>query len=150
MNYLLDESDLAQAVRSIAVNLSPTGIALFDLNTLLAYRTTFAGDSVAVHERTVFMWRGESAADAPPGCHASAWIDVFTPKDDDLYKRISTRHDQRHFTRDRVTALLADAGLDCLGVYGMREDGSLEGEADEARHLKVLYAARRAKGGDTQ
>lgn len=149
LNYLPEETDLARSLESIAVNLSPTGIALFDLNTLHAYRTTFARDSVADRDGTVFVWRGESAADAPPGCRTSAQIDIFSRRDGELYERICTRHVQRHFPPERVTALLAAAGLECLGIHGAHEDGRLEAELDETRHLKVLYAARRLKGGDT-
>jgi SAM-dependent methyltransferase len=150
LNYLLEEADLARALDSIAVNLSPTGIALFDLNTLHAYRTSFARDSVAASEETIFVWRGESAADAPSGCRASAQLDIFSRRNGVLYERISTRHVQRHFSRERVTALLARAGLHCLAVHGVREDGGLEPELDETRHPKVLYAARRPKGGEAQ
>lgn len=150
LNYLLDEQELARALSGIAANLGAAGIALFDLNTLLAYRTTFAVDSVAVRDGTVFTWRGDSTADAAPGCEAAASIDVFSHRPDGLYDRISTRHVQRHFPPARVTALLSAAGLTCLGVRGARADGTLDAELDEARHLKALYAARSAKGGDAK
>jgi SAM-dependent methyltransferase len=150
LNYLLGESDLAQALKGIAANLSPAGIALFDLNTLHAYRKTFAGDSVVERDGTVFAWRGESTADARPGCTTAATIDVFTPREAELYERIRTRHVQRHFSPERVRTLLASAGLDCLGVYGARDDGSLEAQLDETRHLKAVYAARLSKGGDAR
>jgi SAM-dependent methyltransferase len=150
LNYLLDESELSRAMRGIATNLSPTGIALFDLNTLHAYRTSFARDSVVERQDKVFVWRGEAAADAAPGCTAAATIDVFSPRDAELYERIRTRHVQRHYPRERVIRLLADAGLECLAVRGARDDGSLEAELDEARHPKAVYAARLSKGGDTR
>ncbi len=144
LNYLLEEPDLALALESIARNLGPDGIALFDLNTLLAYRTTFATDHVAVRDGALFAWRGRSADDGAPGCLAAAQIEVFAPCDDGLYERVATNHAQRHFPRERVTALLAGAGLECLGVFGVRDDGSLESELAEPRHLKALYAARLA------
>lgn len=150
LNYLLDERDLHRALASIASNLGPAGLALFDLNTLLAYRTVFATDSVGVRDGTVFAWRGEAAADAGRGCRASAQIEIFAPRDDGLYERIRSRHVQRHFPAERVTALMAGAGLECLGVHGVRDDGALEPALDETRHAKVLYAARPAKGGDAQ
>ena len=150
LNYLLEEADLARALGSVAVNLDPGGIALFDLNTLLAYRTTFARDRVAIRDGTVFAWRGESAGDAGPGYLAAATVEIFTPSGERLYERVRSRHVQRHHPRERVAALLAAAGLDCLGVHGVRDDGSLEPEPDETRHLKVLYAARRSKGGDAE
>jgi SAM-dependent methyltransferase len=150
LNYMLEERDLARALDSIACNLSPTGIALFDLNTLLAYRTTFARHSVTVEEGNVFAWQGESSSEVAPGSRADAAIDIFAPRGDGLYERVRVRHAQRHFPPERVTALLGGAGLDCLGVHGVQDDGRLERELDEARHLKVLYAVRRAKGGDSE
>jgi SAM-dependent methyltransferase len=150
LNHLLDESDLAAALVSMAANLAPSGLLLFDLNTLLAYRTTFAVDSVTVRDEATFVWRGESSADAPPGCRAAATIDVFSARADGLYERISTRHPQRHFPPHRIVAQLADAGLACLGVHGVLEDGSHVAEADESRQLKVMYVARLVKGGDLE
>ena len=149
LNYLLDEDDLSRSFGSIAASLHPAGLALFDLNTLLAYRTIFASDAVTVRDEAVFAWQGETAADAPPGCLAAAQLEIFAPRDGGLYERVRSRHVQRHIPAARVTALLGEAGLDCLGVHGVRDDGSLEPQLDETRHLKVLYAARLTKGGDT-
>jgi hypothetical protein len=49
-----------------------------------------------------------------------------------------------------VTALLAATHLECVGVYGVLDDGSHAVEVDETRHLKVMYAAQPAKGGDPE
>jgi SAM-dependent methyltransferase len=148
LNYLCDEEELAAAFAGIARNMRAGGVAAFDLNSLLAYRTTFATDSVSEHDGAVFAWRGLGAADADPGCVAEAQIDVFFARSDGAYERVVTRHRQRHFERDRVLALLAGAGLDGVAVHGVRADVSLDTAADEERHLKVLYTARRAEGGD--
>ncbi|MEA2333474.1 MAG: hypothetical protein QOH58_3612 [Thermoleophilaceae bacterium] len=150
LNHLLTEEDLSCALASIAAHLSPTGLALFDLNTLLAYRTTFALDNVSTDDGTVFLWRGESTADAPPGCHAAAQIDVFARRENGLYERIATRHLQSHHPPHRVTGLMGRAGLDCLGVHGVLHDGSHVAHVDESAHLKVMYVARLARGGDPQ
>jgi hypothetical protein len=150
LNYLLEDADLAMALASAAANLDRHGLFLFDLNTLLAYRTTFAADSVAERDGAVFAWRGESAGDAGPGCRASATIEVFAPREEGLYERVSSRHVQRHHPAGRVTALMEAAGLRCVAIHGVRDDGSLERRPDETRQLKVLYAARRAKGGEYQ
>jgi SAM-dependent methyltransferase len=151
LNYLPEESDLQSAFTSIAANLAPGGLALFDLNTLQAYRTTFARDSVSDgDDGRVFAWRGESSEDAQPGCAAGAWIEVFVPAADGSYQRVRSHHAQRHFARDRVRALLREAGLELVVVSGVLGDGTLVADADELRHLKVLYTARRAKGGAAQ
>jgi SAM-dependent methyltransferase len=150
LNHLLEDDGLAAAFSSMAVNLGPDGRLLFDLNTLCAYRTTFARDSVLVRDRAVFACRGDARPDAQPGCEATVEIDAFVPRDDGLYERLSTRQAQRHFPPHRVVTLLAGAGLECLGVHGVRDDGSLIPAADETSHLKLLYAARLAKGGDSE
>jgi SAM-dependent methyltransferase len=148
LNYLADERELAAAFAGMARNLAPGGVAAFDLNSLLAYRTTFASDSVSERDGVLFAWHGLAAADAQPGCAAEARIDVFAQRDDGAYERVTTHHRQRHFERERVLELLAKARLECVAVNGVRPDASLAEHADEERHSKVLYTARRAEGGD--
>jgi len=147
LNYLRDDEELLASFQGMAANLARSGLAVFDLNTLRAYRTTFARDAVSESDGVLFAWRGESTEDAAPGCLAAAEIEVFAPAGDGLYERVTTRHEQRHFPVVGVVELLGDAGLDCVAVHGVLDDGSLvEGPNDE-RHLKSLFIARHAKGG---
>jgi SAM-dependent methyltransferase len=150
LNYLLDEAELTAALAGVTRNLRRGGLVVFDLNTLAAYRTTFASDSVSERDGIVFAWRGLGTPDAAPGGTAEAQIDVFAPGAGASYERVVTRHRQRHFERDRVLALLDGAGLECVAVRGVPLDASLVEPADETRHLKVLYTAKRAEGGDAQ
>jgi SAM-dependent methyltransferase len=150
LNHVLDEGELESALRSIAANLADEGLLLFDLNTLLAYRTTFAVQSVIARPEAIFVCRGESSADAPPGCRAAIAVDVFVPRDEPLYERLTVRLEQRHFPPHRVTALLPAAGLECVAIHGVLDDGSMAPEPDETRQLKLLYVARLAKGGDSE
>jgi SAM-dependent methyltransferase len=150
LNHLPDEEGLVAALRSMASNLAPTGLIVFDLNTLLAYRTTFAVEKAFAHDDVTFIWSGESSADAEPGCDAAARIDLFVPVADDLCKRVTCRIQQRHFPPNRLAALAATAGLECAGAHGVLDDGSPTPEPDETRHLKALYVARLAKGGDSE
>jgi SAM-dependent methyltransferase len=149
LNHLLDEDGLAAALGALAGSLAAGGLLLFDLNTLRTYRTTFAADSVAERDGVLFAWRGESSPDAAPCCRALARVDVLAPRDE-LYERRAVAFEQRHFPPHRVTALMAAAGLHCLGVHGVLGDGSPVPEPDETAQLKVLYAAQLAKGGDPE
>jgi SAM-dependent methyltransferase len=148
LNYLLDEEQFAAALAGVRASLAPGGLALFDVNSLLAYRTTFARDSVSESDGTVFAWRGSCTPEVAPGCETGAQLDVFAPDGSGLHTRVTTVHRQRHFPRDRVLALLAGAGLDCLAVRGVLSDCSLVEPADESAHLKVLYMATHTEGGD--
>jgi SAM-dependent methyltransferase len=150
LNHLVDEDELGSALTSLAANLAPRGLVLFDVNTLLAYRTTFATTSLAVRCGHTFVLRGEASADAPPGCLATAQLDVFSECGDSRFERMSVPLTQRHFPPHRVTSLLSRAGLTCLGVHGVLADGDHVPEADETRQLKLMYVARLAKGGDAE
>jgi SAM-dependent methyltransferase len=149
-NYLLDQEELTSALRSMAASLGGDGLLLFDLNTLLAYRTTFATSSVVERDGVAFIWRGDGRPDLASGCRAAAHLDVFAPEDGELYRRVSSVHEQRHFPPELVIALIGAAGLDCAGAYGVLDDGTFVGEPDETHHPKALYAARLAKGGDSE
>jgi SAM-dependent methyltransferase len=150
LNHLLDEDGLASAFASLAENLDPAGLLLFDLNTLLAFRTTFAVDSVLVHDTATFLTRGNSSADAPPGCLATVDVDVVWAREDGLYERLGARLQERHFPPHRVTSLLALARLECVGVHGVLDNGTPVPQPDETRQLKLIYAATLAKGGDPE
>jgi SAM-dependent methyltransferase len=148
LNYLLEEDELAAAFAGMSESLAPGGLAIFDLNSLLAYRTTFASHRVSESGETVFAWRGSAAPDAGPGCEACARLDIFAPAERGLYTRVSTTHRQRHFPRERVARLLEAAGLECVSVRGVLPDCSLAEPADESVHSKVVYTATRARGGE--
>ncbi len=150
LNYLPDGDGLLATFQGMAANLARHGLAVFDLNTLRAYRTTFAGDRVVERDGVLFAWRGQCSPDAEAGCLAAAEIDVFAPAAGALYERVTSRHEQRHFTRDEVIELLEAAGLECVAVHGVLDDGALAGQADERRLLKSLFIARHVKGGDAQ
>lgn len=164
LNYLRDSGELLEALHGIAANLARRGVALFDLNTLRAYRTTFARDSVAERDGVVYAWRGASSTDFEPGGLAMAEIDVFAPlaeaparPGDPLlapsarcYERVTTVHEQRHFPLAEVVELVEAAGLRCAASHGVLDDGSLVEHADEEHHLKSLFIATHPKGGDAQ
>jgi SAM-dependent methyltransferase len=147
LNYLLEREDLLAAFHGMAANLAPTGVAVFDLNTLRAYRTTFAGHTVSECDGTVFAWRGEAAVDCPAGALAAAVIDIFAAREDGLYERVRSRHEQRHFPADEVLELLAAADLECVALHGALDSGELVDRADEELHLKALYIAKPVRGG---
>jgi SAM-dependent methyltransferase len=150
LNHLLDEVELEAAFASAARNLAPSGLLLFDLNTLLAYRTTFAEQSVTERDGITFVLRGDATPDAAPGCRATAHLDVFSACEDGRYERATARLVQRHFPPHRVTSSLRRAGLHCLGVHGVLADGSHVSQPDESSQLKLMYVARLAKGGDPE
>jgi hypothetical protein len=151
VNYLVDDGDLDGLFGSLAANLGPGGVLVFDLNTISTYRTTWARDLTLEAADVFLAWRGRSSESAEPGCVAELIIEAFSETAPGLYERVTTRHLQRHHSREDVEAALAGAGLAAVGVFGLLPDGSLDRLADEELHHKVIYFAQRvAKGGDIE
>jgi|SoimicmetaTmtHMA_FD_contig_41_2474598_length_1580_multi_3_in_0_out_0_1 SAM-dependent methyltransferase len=133
INYLLSPEELEKALAGMRANLAPTGLLLFDVNELQAYRTFFAETSVVEREGRRLIWRGLASADAPPGSICESQMEVAPGE--------VLTHRQRHFPEAEVREALAGGGLECLGVYGHGLDG-IPTQPLEPTHTKAIYIAR--------
>jgi SAM-dependent methyltransferase len=135
INYLLSPAELRQALAGMRANLASTGLLLFDLNELQAYRTFFAETSVVERGGRRLIWRGLASADVPPGSICEAQMEVALGE--------VLTHRQRHFPEAEVRTALAGAGLECLAVYGHGLDG-IPTQPLAPTHTKAIYVARPA------
>lgn len=140
INYLLTEADLRAAVASMSRALRPDGIAVFDANTLHAYRTCWADSFEMVVGDTTFRWHGRCAPDAPPGAVATATLTVEHPGGVS-----ESHHVERHWRVDELRQACLAAGFGHVVFRGLAEGPSLEGEPDEERHPKMVCLAARPK-----
>ena len=145
VNYLLAPDDLLATFQSVARRLAPGGIFVFDVNSLLTYRTAFAQTFIREDDGGLFCWHGEATGPIEPGDAASARIEAFIETDDALWERVSSRHVQRHHPSGTIRAALDSAGLEHLASTGQRPGGRLEDHVDEAEHIKVVYFAGRRR-----
>jgi SAM-dependent methyltransferase len=146
VNYLTSHDELEATFAGVAASLSPGGIFAFDVNSLGTYRTSFAQAIIREAHGLFFSWRGDGTGTAGPGHTAAATVEIFAERSDGLWERRSSRHVQRHHQPGDVRAALERAGLACCGVAGQLAGGQLEADADadEERHIKLVYFARRA------
>jgi SAM-dependent methyltransferase len=144
VNYLLAAEELEATFAGVAELLSPEGIFAFDLNTLQTYRSSFAQAIVREGDGLFFAWRGETTATVAAGGLAAATVEIFAERANGLWERRSSRHVQRHHPATVVRVALARAGLECCAVAGQSAGAQLETGADEERHIKLVYFARRA------
>ena len=142
LNYLVDPGDLVPALSGMAANLAPGGLLVFDVTTISSYRGAFAAHGVRESEGVVFCWRGQAADDCSPGAPVSAQLDVFREEDDGDWSRVTVHHRQRHLPRAELESALDEAGLELLAVRGLVPGGHLVPDADEDRHLKLVFLAR--------
>lgn len=143
VNYLLSETELEETFAGVARLLSPQGVFAFDVNSLLTYRTSFAETFVTETDGRFFAWRGEATAGVQPGELASASVEIFAEREFGLWERRCVRTVQRHHPRQAITAALGMAGLSCCATLGQHPGAVLEDSADESRHIKLVYFARR-------
>jgi SAM-dependent methyltransferase len=143
INYLLSGEELRRALEGMRENLAPSGLLLFDLNTLLAYRTFFAETAVVERQGGRLVWRGLAAPDVAPGSTCESHLEVIS---DDENKEHGTTtvltHRQRHFPHEEVLATIKLAGLECLDTYGIYTDGVRKQPLDDSIHTKAIYVAR--------
>lgn len=140
MNYLLSTDDLIAALRSFYRSLRPGGVSVFDLNSLITYRTEFARDFTVECEGKRFAWHGEGSDCMPPGEIASARIEVLSLRGDPTPVG---RHVQRHYPIATVEQACVAAGLELVSARGECPDKGLVPDPDEQQHPKVIYATRR-------
>jgi SAM-dependent methyltransferase len=146
VNYLLDGEEFEQALRGMRANLAPTGLLLFDVNTLLAYRTFFA-ETVTLaelEEGRRAVWRGEAMPDTPAGSISEASLAIANGKAEASRGggELLATHRQRHYPEAEVLAIVERAGLECLDVYGHGLDGVPKKPLDETVHTKAIFIAR--------
>jgi SAM-dependent methyltransferase len=144
INYLLDESDLEAAFCSVGRVLAPDGVFAFDVNSLHTFRTSFAETFVSEADGVFFAWRGEGSPEMEPGALAAASVEIFSEQEPGCWERRASRHVQRHHPRAAIVGALSQAGLDCCTILGQHPGSRLEEIAEEDRHIKLLYFAKRS------
>lgn len=144
VNYLLTDEELEQAMTGMQTNLAPTGLLLFDVNTLHAYRTFFAETETVEREGHRLVWRGLAEPDVEPGSICESRLEI-DPGEAPGGGAAECVHRQRHFPEADVLAALERAGLRCLDVYGQGLDGIPRQPLDETVHTKAIYVAGRAR-----
>jgi SAM-dependent methyltransferase len=146
LNYLLGAEELLRALTGMRENLVPSGLLLFDLNTLLAYRTFFAETTVVERQGRRMVWRGLAAPDVTPGSTCQARLEVTPDGEDEGCDEATTlTHRQRHFPQAEVLEALELAGLEWLDTYGIYTDGIRKQPLDESIHTKAIHLARRPR-----
>ena len=144
MNYLMSPDEVTSALRAMSRNLAPTGVLVFDVNSVRAYREFFAELSVVQSEEAVIVLDGHASAGFEVGGTARATAELLACGRDGKWRREQVVHHQRHHPRPSLEAALAQAGLVAVGVYGMQFDGTVEDDFDEMRNSKAIYVARRS------
>jgi len=138
VNYLTEDGDLERAFAGIRHNLSPDGLVVFDTNTLLWFRESFAAGKSEEMSARGWDWHG---------------LNQRVERGAIYEARLSGQgveqhvHRQRHWTPEQVDAALKASGLRPLATLGQREENGqviLESPTYEERDSKIIHIAGRA------
>lgn len=144
INYLLTGDELEQAIGAMSRNLQPNGLLVFDVNTILAFRTFFAEETVVTTDDRRLIWRGHGSTSACPGSIGEATFLVEDRTSANASTMVASAiHRQRHFPREQILPALDHAGLETVAVFGIHYDAVLQQPLDEEDHTKAVYVARR-------
>ncbi len=115
MNYLLEEEDIKKVFLLANNYLDPGGIFIFDMNTLYKYRELGESCICENREHESFLW--ENYFDEETGINEYD-VTFFVEEESGLFRRTQETHYQRAYSPARVEALLEEAGMKLLAVYG--------------------------------
>ncbi len=142
VNYLEDVSELRRAFASVSATLDPSGVFVFDVNTLHTYRTEFASTAIRETDTLAMIWVGSGNTSPNLGQTLEARIDVFAvDADATVWRRSSSHHRQRCHAFSEIREALRAAGLSVLGLHGLTVDAVIEPFVDDARHTKAIFVA---------
>lgn len=142
VNYLAP-SEHAAAFAGVKRNLAPDGLFVFDVNTLLSYRTFFAETDVHDADGCFTVWRGRATPDFAPGGVADAVLDAFVATSGGAWERLRALHRQHHHPVEDLAGRLREAGLRVCSVHGA-DDDCVTGPLDELHHGKAVVVAAHA------
>ncbi|WP_053227734.1 class I SAM-dependent DNA methyltransferase [Solirubrobacter soli] len=142
LNFLLSEPELRAALRGFRRNLREGGLAVFDVDTLAAFRKLYTSLLVVPGPDRIVVFEGRAGADElGPGSVAEASVDALVPKSWPWWERVRAIHRQCHHPPVTIEAALAAEGFQLLAVWGTDGAGGSEQPLDEARHNKAVYIA---------
>ena len=125
----------------------PAGLLVFDVNTLSTYRGAFAAHGVRESDGVVFCWRGQAPARLLPRAPRSA------PSWTCSARRTTATGAGSPSTTASATCPARSWSPPCmrrvcelLAVRGLVPGGHLVPDADEDRHVKLVFLARTGAG----
>ena len=114
LNYLLEEEEILETFRLVNNYLDPSGLFVFDFNTVYKYETVIGDATIAENrEDCSFIW--ENFYDSEDGINEyDVTIFVREPSedgDDERFRRFTETHYQRGYTLPVMKRLVEESGL---------------------------------------
>jgi SAM-dependent methyltransferase len=143
INYLLDPAEVIDALSGMRANLAAGGLLLVGARPLGYYRDYFMKSQQVERDSRRLALRAEPTGEIVTGsiCQARFEVEALSGERDELEPSV---HRQRHHPEAEILQSLADAGLECLDVFGHGDDAVPRQPLDDLAHSSAIYIARAA------
>ncbi len=133
INYITDSNDLLEVFRLVNNYLDPSGLFIFDFNTVHHYRDILADNTFAEDRENIsFIWDNYYDEDT----HINEYsLSLFIKEDHDMYHKFIEEHYQRGYTINEISELVNNSGLELLHVY---DAFTRESATDESTRVYVI------------
>lgn len=114
VNYILEESDLAEVFRLVNNYLDPSGVFIFDFNTQYKYEKILGDSTIAENrEEGSFIWENYYYDEEQVNEYK---LTLFI-KEDEVFRKYEEMHYQKAYTLEKIKELLTQAGLSFVTAY---------------------------------
>lgn len=143
MNYLLEEADILETLKSVNNYLYPKGIFIFDFNTVHKYRDIIGDATIAENqEECSFIWENYYYLQEEVNEYD---LTVFVKEEDGRYSKFCETHYQRGYTLKQMKHLVKEAGMEFVAAL----DVDTLGEVTENSE-RIYVVARECMKEDKQ
>lgn len=135
MNYLLEEDEILATFKLANNYLDPKGLFLFDMNTPYKYEEILADETFAENRvEGSFVWENYFDEESQINEYE---LTLFVREEDDRYRKFNEIHYQRSYQIERIKELIAQSGMELVGVYDAYTQNPVHPESE-----RVLFVAR--------
>ncbi len=135
VNYLTDESEVAEFVQGVQQKLYPGGVLLFDVCTPYYYQNVLAtGCYASVEPQAAYILKTSGE-----GRISRMFLTLFVQQRNGTYRRDEEEHVLTAFDKETLTALLAGNGFTDIKAYGFNTTEAAK-DADERWQFVALRA----------
>lgn len=133
LNYLLEEEDLLETFSLVNNYLDPSGIFIFDFNTIYKYETVIGDTTIAENrENCSFIWENYyheqeeiNEYDLTIFVKREQSQEESSKKEDGCYDKFTETHLQRGYTLQRMKDLIAKSGMEFIEAIDADTKGTV-------------------------
>ncbi|WP_312644496.1 class I SAM-dependent methyltransferase [Hydrogenoanaerobacterium sp.] len=135
LNHMIEEQELQRAFDRVAMFTAPSGLFIFDVNTVYKHRAVLGCNTFFYeNEDCCCVWQNEYNEH-----HHIVTIDLdFFVKEGENYRRESENFCERAYTPEELDGFIKAAGLETIAVYG---DDTLDAPTETTQRL--IYVTRK-------